>query len=150
MEDKRPIETAYIPTGNNIGFRIAVWQNTVVIEKKEKSDDKWQTTAKSRISKKVQEFLVSRGPVLLEKMDNNRGEEPRQILSYLEDVYTDVADLSERLNEIRSVEISDMTPELDEIIQLIVSAYEMVGGNPETLEQNGWLNKELGLIGKGL
>ena len=43
-----------------------------------------------------------------------------------------------------------MTPKLDEIRQLVVSAYEMVSRNPETLEQNGWLNKELGLIGKGL
>lgn len=73
----RPIETDWLPLGEGHGISIAVWENSVTLQKKKKENDKWETKEKITLSHAVIERLAVRFPRFFEltkKKENEKNE----------------------------------------------------------------------------
>ena len=60
-----PIKDFYVALGEGKGMKITLYPNSMVIERKEKKEGKWETPEKVTLGIKVLEFLAARLPALI-------------------------------------------------------------------------------------
>lgn len=58
----KPIETDWLPLGENYGLSIAVWEQGITLQKRKKENNEWKTTDKIDLSHSVIERLFVRFP----------------------------------------------------------------------------------------
>lgn len=110
----------------------------MTVEKKQKVENKVQTTAEYRISKRVLEFLASRSQILVRmgRVDDLFHKIKERIFSAIE--YISSEHLRKRRHKTSEV---GAFAEVDEIAELLREIYEKLGGDPDRLGdiRNPWL-----------
>lgn len=65
-----PLSKAYFSLGEGKGVKVAVWPNSMTLERTEKLDGKWQTTQEFHLAYKIIKEIAWRATHWLQEMDN--------------------------------------------------------------------------------
>jgi len=74
-EKIQPISKTYVGLGEGKGVKIALWPNSVTLQRTEKKDGTWQTTEEFHIAYSVLKEISWRSTHWLQKMDEMRANE---------------------------------------------------------------------------
>lgn len=72
-EKIRPLSTYYVPIKENLGYRLVVWPNNLLIEKVSKENEHWKKVQDFSLTRRAVEFLSARSALWLSKWDENAG-----------------------------------------------------------------------------